>query len=129
MILACEKLSTGCPQVVNRLSTAPLGLRQCETLQVQILEVPCAPIIQWESYMCQVYFQRGRAQVQKLSLDRFCRILYNLYIDRKETEMTDNEFFRLDQEQWYQDFVDAEVYEINQSTILHEENFLLDVPF
>jgi hypothetical protein len=67
--------------------------------------------------------------VQKLSLDRFRQLLYNLYIDGKETEMTDNEFFRLDQEQWYQDFVDAEVYEINQSTILHEENFLLDVPF
>jgi len=43
--------------------------------------------------------------------------------------MTDNEFFRLDQEQWYQEFVDAEVYEINQSTIPQEENFLLDVPF
>jgi hypothetical protein len=55
--------------------------------------------------------------------------LYNLYIDGKETEMTDNEFFRLDQEQWYQDFVDAEVYEIMASTIPHEENFLLDVPF
>jgi len=43
--------------------------------------------------------------------------------------MTDREFFQLDQEQWYQDFVDAEVYEINQSTIPHDEIFLLDVPF
>jgi hypothetical protein len=55
--------------------------------------------------------------------------LYNLYIDGKETEMTDREFFQLDQEQWYSEFVDQEVREIRQSTIPHEENFLLDVPF
>jgi hypothetical protein len=43
--------------------------------------------------------------------------------------MTDNEFFRLDQEQWYSEFVDAEVSEMMASTIPQEENFLLDVPF
>jgi hypothetical protein len=43
--------------------------------------------------------------------------------------MTDNEFFRLDQEQWYSEFVDQEVREIVMSTIPHEEIFLLDVPF
>lgn len=43
-------------------------------------------------------------------------------------EMTD--FFRLDQEQWYQDFVDAEVYEIVKDTHTHREFFEFDdVPF
>jgi hypothetical protein len=43
--------------------------------------------------------------------------------------MTDSEFFRLDQEQWYWDFVDTEVSEIVASTITHDENFFVDVPF
>lgn len=43
--------------------------------------------------------------------------------------MTDNEFFIADQEQWYQEFVDAEVSEIQQATHDHTENFFVDVPF
>ena len=43
--------------------------------------------------------------------------------------MADNEFFRMDQEQWYSEFVDAEVYEIRQATTAHEEIFFLDIPF
>jgi hypothetical protein len=45
--------------------------------------------------------------------------LYNYYIDEKETEMTDREFFQLDQQQWFEDFVDEEV-----SKILHD----MDIP-
>jgi hypothetical protein len=44
--------------------------------------------------------------------------------------MADNEFFRMDQEQWYNEFVDAEVSEIRQSTNTHGEFFEFDdVPF
>ena len=44
--------------------------------------------------------------------------------------MAHNEFFRLDQEQWYQEFVDAEVSEIRESTNTHGEFFTFDdVPF
>jgi hypothetical protein len=43
--------------------------------------------------------------------------------------METSEFFRLDQELWYSEFVDAEVSEMMASTIPQEENFLLDVPF
>jgi hypothetical protein len=43
--------------------------------------------------------------------------------------MSDSEFFRLDQEQWYSDFVDAEVSEIVEDTYPHDEIFFLDVPF
>ena len=67
--------------------------------------------------------------MQKLTLDPISRILYNLYIDGKETDMTDREFFQLDQEQWYSEFVDQEVSEMMASTIPHDEIFLLDVPF
>ena len=41
--------------------------------------------------------------------------------------METNEFFRLDQELWYQEFVDAEVSEINSSTQLHDENFFVEL--
>lgn len=43
--------------------------------------------------------------------------------------MTDSEFFKLDQELWFTEYVDAEVYEINQDTHTQIENFFLDVPF
>jgi len=44
--------------------------------------------------------------------------------------MTDSDFFRLGQEQWYQEFVDAEVSEILTDTIAHREIFEFDdVPF
>lgn len=44
--------------------------------------------------------------------------------------MADREFFKLDQEQWYEDFVDQEVYEINQDTSHHNKIFdIEDVPF
>ena len=43
--------------------------------------------------------------------------------------MSDSEFFRFDQEQWYSEFMDAEVSEIMTSNIVHDENFDLDVPF
>ena len=43
---------------------------------------------------------------------------------------TDNDFFRMDQYQWYADWVDAEVREILADTNPHHENFEFeDVPF
>jgi hypothetical protein len=44
--------------------------------------------------------------------------------------MADNEFFRLDQEQWYAEWVDAEVSKILDDTNTHNEFFEFDdVPF
>ena len=44
--------------------------------------------------------------------------------------MADSEFFRLDQEQWYAEWVDAEVSEILSDTNTHREFFEFDdVPF
>jgi hypothetical protein len=44
--------------------------------------------------------------------------------------MTDNDFFRMDQEAWYTEFVDAEVSEILADTNAHREIFEFDdVPF
>ena len=57
-------------------------------------------------------------------------ILYNLFIDEKERHMADNDFFRMDQETWYTEFVDTEVSEILSDTIAHREIFEFDdVPF
>jgi hypothetical protein len=44
--------------------------------------------------------------------------------------MADNDFFRLDQEAWYTEFVDHEVSEILTDTNAHGEIFEFDdVPF
>lgn len=44
--------------------------------------------------------------------------------------MTDSEFFRVDQEQWYAEWVDTEVSEIVRDTNTHPEFFTFeDVPF
>ena len=44
--------------------------------------------------------------------------------------MADNEFFRLNQEQWYEEFVDTEVSEIRGDTNQHGKIFEFDdVPF
>ena len=44
--------------------------------------------------------------------------------------MADKEFFRLDQEQWYSEWVDTEVSEIRGDTNPHGEIFEFDdVPF
>lgn len=44
--------------------------------------------------------------------------------------MTEHEFYRLDQEQWYCEFVDAELSEMFQATHTHREFFEFDdVPF
>ena len=44
--------------------------------------------------------------------------------------MSDREFYRFDQEQWFEEFVDAEVSEIIGDTNAHIEFFEFDdVPF
>lgn len=43
---------------------------------------------------------------------------------------TDNDFFRLDQQQWYAEFVDAELSEMFCDTNPHPQKFEFDdVPF
>ena len=67
--------------------------------------------------------------MQKLSLDPSPRILYNLYIDERESNMTDNEFFKLDQELWFTEYVEQELSKKVSDTDTQIENFFLDVPF
>lgn len=44
--------------------------------------------------------------------------------------MADSEFFRLNQEQWFSEFVDQELSEICQDMLTHDEFFNLeDVPY
>lgn len=44
--------------------------------------------------------------------------------------MENSDFFRLEQEQWYSDFVDQEVIAIREDTNPHQEFFEFDdVPF
>jgi hypothetical protein len=59
----------------------------------------------------------------------FCKVLYNIYIDERETNMTDNEFFKLDQELWYSEYVEQELSKKVSDTNTQIENFFLDVPF
>jgi len=55
--------------------------------------------------------------------------LYNIYIDERETNMTDNEFFKLDQELWFTEYVEQELSKKVSDTNTQIENFFLDVPF
>jgi hypothetical protein len=68
-------------------------------------------------------------QAQKFTVDPFFRFLYNIYIDWKESYMTDREFFQLDQELWFTEYVEAQLSEKVVGTNIHDENFFLDVPF
>ena len=44
--------------------------------------------------------------------------------------MSDNEFFRFDQEAWFEEWVDTEVREIREATNPHSEIFEFDdVPY
>jgi len=43
--------------------------------------------------------------------------------------MTDSEFFKLDQELWYTEYVEQELSKNIGNTNTHDENFFLDVPF
>ena len=68
--------------------------------------------------------------LQKLSLVIPQCSGYNNYIDYKESQMSDNEFFRFDQEAWYGEWVDTEVREIVGDTNPHSEIFEFDdVPY
>ena len=43
--------------------------------------------------------------------------------------MTDNEFFKLDQELWFQEYMESELSKNIADTNTQIENFFLDVPF
>lgn len=43
--------------------------------------------------------------------------------------MTDNEFFKLDQELWFAEYVESELSKKVGDTDTQIENFFLDVPF
>lgn len=71
-------------------------------------------------------------RVRKFSLGRASPVLYNIYmLLRKGNKM--NDFFRQDQADWYQDWVDSEVHTLYQptteQTLQDIKDFDLDVPF
>jgi hypothetical protein len=103
------------------------AVRQCKS-KFKILKVVCAHYTVL-ILNCQVNFS-GRDHVQNYLFERVCLLPYNIIIDRRETNMTDTEFFIADQELWYTEYVESELSEIFVYTNLHPEKFdLEDVPF
>jgi hypothetical protein len=70
-----------------------------------------------------------QCQAEIFSVDRAAQVLYNIYIDRKEYQMTTADFFADFAYDQYSEFVDAELREIFQCSNTQDENFDLDVPF
>ena len=70
-----------------------------------------------------------RFYVRNFVFEVFCKVLYNIYIDERETNITDNEFFKLDQELWFTEYVEQELSKKVSDTNTQIENFFLDVPF
>jgi hypothetical protein len=71
--------------------------------------------------MCQVNFY---------SVELFLLLPYNIIIDRRETNMTDSDFFRLDQDQWFSEFVESQLPENFSDINTHREKFEFDdIPF
>ena len=52
--------------------------------------------------------------------------LYNLFIDWKEWQMTDTDFFSLNQEQWFTEFVEYELSKKVADTNAHDNFFEFD---
>jgi hypothetical protein len=71
-----------------------------------------------------------QVQIQNFSVEPNVEVLYNYYINRRQRQMSDTDFFSLNQEQWFTEFVEAEVSEILQDTNAHDNFFEFDdVPF
>ena len=70
-----------------------------------------------------------QCQVEIFLFDHTAQVLYNIYIDWKEYQMTTADFFADFQYDQYSEFVDAELREMFCDTTLQDENFDLDVPF
>jgi hypothetical protein len=52
--------------------------------------------------------------------------MYNLFYDNKEWQMSDNEFFSLNQEQWFQEFVETELSKNLGTIYVHDKFFEFD---
>ena len=69
-------------------------------------------------------------QVRKFIFARSAQVLYNYCIDERETKMTDSEFFRQIQDDWFHEFAGAERHDIFVATHVQDENFEFDdVPY
>ncbi len=139
--VGAHQVGAGAPLWCRRYPCCASG-KPC---QVEIFEVPRAPVenlVKWKSLrfllrplysakpLCVKCIFSGTQQIKKFRFEKIFWFVYNLFIDDKECLMTDREFFQLDQLQWYQDFVDAEVSEIQTDTNPHQEIFEFDdVPF
>ena len=64
--------------------------------------------------------------MQKFGFENFFWFLYNLFIDDKERHMTDTEFFSLDQEQWFAEFVETELSKNLPAIHVHDNIFEFD---
>jgi hypothetical protein len=68
-------------------------------------------------------------QLRNYYIDPKVQKMYNIYIDEKESDMTDNDFFKLDQELWFTEYMESELSKNIGDTNIQIENFFLDVPF
>jgi hypothetical protein len=92
-----------------------------EKLQVQNFESGRRQIISGKALQC---------QVKKFCVEPPSAFRYNIYINRKERLMSDNDFFKLNQEQWFQEFTETELPKNFSNTDAHSEKFEFDdVPF
>ena len=104
------------------------ALRQCKTSSANSWWYRCAHYTVRNLDKSREYFWAWHAW--KNSVEVKIWFLYNIYIDWKESQMTERDFFRLDQAEWFRDFVDTEVSEIRGDTNTHREFFEFDdVPF
>ena len=65
-------------------------------------------------------------QIWNFSVEKVFWFLYNLFIDDKEWQMTDTEFFSLNQEQWFTEFVEYELSKKVADTNAHDNFFEFD---
>lgn len=69
-------------------------------------------------------------QAKIFLFEHSAQVLYNIYIDWKESQMTAADFFADFHYDQYSEFVDAELREIFRDTSAHDEIFEFDdIPF
>lgn len=73
-----------------------------------------------------VFSIQVRNQAKKFRFAQKFWFMYNLFYDNKEWQMSDNEFFSLNQEQWFQEFVETELSKNLGTIYVHDKFFEFD---
>jgi hypothetical protein len=65
-------------------------------------------------------------QVKNSLFEHASEVLYNSYINSRESHMTDTEFFKFDQDQWFQEYMNTQLSKNFENTNPHGEKFEFD---